>query len=174
MRGTVELAKSIAKLTLIGVIAWMVITGAISGLLATMFMDLKIALMSIENVAFSLASKLVLVLVILGILDFAYQRFEFEKQLKMSKQELKEEYKQMEGDPLVRSKIREKGCITPMYRLMVCTWLRWKVRDGEMPVLWTAICGSKKSGFPEIVCIRPSHTTPATKSIHLKGRAVCM
>jgi flagellar biosynthetic protein FlhB len=46
------------------------------------------------------------VFLVLAILDYAYQRWEFEKGLKMTKQEIKDEYKQREGDPLVKSRIR--------------------------------------------------------------------
>ena len=47
-----------------------------------------------------------MVLIIIAILDYAYQRYDHEKRLKMSHQELKEERKQMEGDPQVKARIR--------------------------------------------------------------------
>jgi flagellar biosynthetic protein FlhB len=50
--------------------------------------------------------RIALVLIVLALLDYAYQRFEHEKNLKMTKQEVKEEQKQMEGDPQVKSRIR--------------------------------------------------------------------
>lgn len=45
---------------------------------------------------------------VIAILDFFYQRYDYEKNLKMSKQEIKEEYKQSEGDSQIKSKIKEK------------------------------------------------------------------
>src|SRR5699024_12372580 len=47
-------------------------------------------------------------LLILAVFDYAYQRYDFEKNMKMSKQDIKDEYKNMEGDPLIKSKIKEK------------------------------------------------------------------
>ena len=55
---------------------------------------------------------------ILAILDYFYQWWEYEKSLRMSKQEIKEEYKQMEGDPQIRSKMREKQRQIGMRRMM--------------------------------------------------------
>jgi flagellar biosynthetic protein FlhB len=43
----------------------------------------------------------------IAVLDFAWQRFSFRKRLRMSKQELKEEHKQLEGDPFIKSKLRQ-------------------------------------------------------------------
>ena len=47
-----------------------------------------------------------LVLLFISILDFLYQKFDYEKNLKMSKQDIKDEYKNMDGDPLIKSKIK--------------------------------------------------------------------
>ncbi len=47
-------------------------------------------------------------LLIVSVFDYAYQRFDFEKQNKMSKDDVKDEYKNIEGDPLIKSKIKEK------------------------------------------------------------------
>lgn len=66
------------------------------------------------NIAFRAA----IVLILLAVLDFFYQSWEYENELKMSKQELKEEYKQMEGDPQVKSKIKEKQRQISMSRMM--------------------------------------------------------
>ena len=52
--------------------------------------------------------RLAVMLFIIGLLDYAYQKWDFEKSIKMSKQEVKEEVKQTEGDPLIKSKIRQK------------------------------------------------------------------
>ena len=43
-----------------------------------------------------------------AILDFSYQKYDYEKKLRMTKQEVKDEYKQTEGDPLIKSRIRER------------------------------------------------------------------
>ena len=52
-------------------------------------------------------SQIILAFVVLAAADYLYQWWEFERQMRMSKQEIKEEYKQMEGDPQVKGKIKE-------------------------------------------------------------------
>jgi flagellar biosynthetic protein FlhB len=52
------------------------------------------------------------------LFDYAYQRYEYEKNLRMTKQEVKQEYKNMEGDPLIKSRIREKQRKMAMQRMM--------------------------------------------------------
>ncbi len=58
------------------------------------------------------------VLFIISVFDYAYQIWEFEKKLKMSKQEIKEEYKMTEGNPQIKSKIREKQRQMSLRRMM--------------------------------------------------------
>ncbi len=52
--------------------------------------------------------KIAIIMLIISIIDFAYQKYKHNKELKMSVQEIKEEYKQQEGDPQIKSKIRQK------------------------------------------------------------------
>ena len=54
----------------------------------------------------------------LGLIDYLYQKYEYESSLKMSKQEIKDEYKNIEGDPLIKSRIREKQRQMAMHRMM--------------------------------------------------------
>jgi flagellar biosynthetic protein FlhB len=56
--------------------------------------------------SFKVILRIALVLLVLAILDYAYQRYEHEKGLKMTKQEIKEEHKQAEGDPQIKSRVR--------------------------------------------------------------------
>jgi flagellar biosynthetic protein FlhB len=55
---------------------------------------------------------------ILALFDYMYQKWEFEKNIRMSKQDIKDEYKKSEGDPLIKSKIREKQRRMAMQRMM--------------------------------------------------------
>ena len=57
-------------------------------------------------------------LLFLALLDYFYQRFDFEKNLRMSKQDIKDEYKNHEGDPLIKSKIKQKQREMAMGRMM--------------------------------------------------------
>jgi flagellar biosynthetic protein FlhB len=60
----------------------------------------------VSALSLRLLLRTILVMVVLAALDYAYQRWTYEKNLKMSKQEVKEELKQTEGDPIIRSRIR--------------------------------------------------------------------
>jgi len=57
--------------------------------------------------AFNLVMQIALAFLVLAFFDYLYQRWEYERKLRMSKQEIKEEYKQTEGDPQVKGKIKE-------------------------------------------------------------------
>jgi flagellar biosynthetic protein FlhB len=58
------------------------------------------------SVAFKIFFWVAMVLVVLAFLDLAYQRFDNEKKLRMTRQEVKEEHKQMEGDPQIKARVR--------------------------------------------------------------------
>ncbi|SHH99765.1 flagellar biosynthesis protein FlhB [Clostridium grantii] len=62
--------------------------------------------------------KFAIILVMVGIVDYVYQRYDFKKSLKMTKHEVKEEYKQIEGDPLIKSKRKQKQRQLAMNRMM--------------------------------------------------------
>ena len=57
-------------------------------------------------------------LLFLALLDYLYQKFDFEKNIRMSKQDIKDEYKNSEGDPLIKSKIKQKQREMAMRRMM--------------------------------------------------------
>ncbi|MBM3460695.1 MAG: flagellar biosynthesis protein FlhB [Armatimonadetes bacterium] len=66
------------------------------------------ALSTLAQLTWDVALRIVMVLLIIAILDYAYQRWQNHENLKMTKQEVKDEYKQQEGDPHVKGKIRAK------------------------------------------------------------------
>lgn len=117
-RAFVELAKSILKLTIVGYILYTVIKNKLFLFPAMADMELVTLLIVIGQLIFEMAMKVGVCLFIVGILDFIYQWWEYEKSLKMSKQEVKEEYKQMEGDPLIKAKQRQRQRENAMRRMM--------------------------------------------------------
>lgn len=66
----------------------------------------------------SLLSSICLAVVVISVADYVYQRFTHKKELKMTKQEVKEEYKQMEGDPHIKGKIKQKQREMASQRMM--------------------------------------------------------
>jgi flagellar biosynthetic protein FlhB len=62
--------------------------------------------MFLLSISYKVIFRIALVLVFLAILDYLYQRYEYERSLKMTKQEIKEEHKQSEGDPQIKARVR--------------------------------------------------------------------
>lgn len=118
LRSLMELVKSLLKIGLIGYIAYQSLAGQIIGLDQLLRMEPLAILSYIGGSAFSLMGKLILVLLALSVFDYAYQWYEYEKGLRMSKQEIKDEFKNTEGDPLIRSRIKERQRAMAMSRMM--------------------------------------------------------
>lgn len=106
-KGLIELLKSIIKLTLI----IYVFCGALNQLKDTaifMFdMSLRESISYFLNSIFKVGLKVGVVLLVFSVFDYAYQWYEYEKSLMMSKEDIKEEFKEVEGNPQIKSRIRQ-------------------------------------------------------------------
>lgn len=118
VRTLVDLFKNILKLGLVAYIAYSYINSNIGKILSVPQMSVSRVLPYFMDLFRGLMGKLAIWLVILGVLDYVYQRYEFKKSLKMSKQEIKEEIKEQEGDPQLKSYIRQKQRQLAMTRMM--------------------------------------------------------
>lgn len=101
-----EFTKSLFKLIVVSWIAYKIVSQEFSNLLPLIDKSPEQILGYTGHVSFTLFWKTCLVMIFLAIIDFIFQRYEFEKSIRMTKQEVKEEYKQTEGDPHVKSRIR--------------------------------------------------------------------
>jgi flagellar biosynthetic protein FlhB len=117
-RTLVELAKSILKITLIGYIAYGDYMNLLDGFPHYVGQDPYLAFMQFMNNAFMMALKMCVVMVFIAIADYLYQWWKYEKDLRMTKQEVKDEYKMMEGDPQIKGKIRQKQRQMSAMRMM--------------------------------------------------------
>lgn len=108
VRALVELAKSLLKIAFIGVITFMIIWIFKDDMLMLAFKNAENALGFFGRITIIMGVAAAIALLLLSVFDYAYQRYDFEKNMKMSKQDIKDEYKNMEGDPLIKSKIKEK------------------------------------------------------------------
>jgi flagellar biosynthesis protein FlhB len=106
IRSLVELAKNIFKISIIFFIVYITIKGEIEHFILLIDQSVWGILIYIGKLSFKIVFRVCLVLIILAILDYIYQKWEFEKNLKMSKQEIKDEFKQTEGNPLIKSRIK--------------------------------------------------------------------
>lgn len=118
LRSVAEFLKSMLKLAVIGVVAYLTLWGERGHIVSLASMPLENILSYAAEITLSLGLKIGLILVVLAIFDYMFQRYEYEKSLRMSKQDIKDEYKKSEGDPLIKSKIREKQRRMAMARMM--------------------------------------------------------
>lgn len=104
----VELIKGIFKLLIVGLIAYTILKKHLLSNHFWLLHNVTVAelLKFFGRVCLELGAKLGVVLFIFALLDFAYQKWRYEKSLKMTKQEVKDERKQHEGNPEIKSKIR--------------------------------------------------------------------
>lgn len=106
-RSLIELVRDLLKLTIIGWVAWYAVKVELDRLIVLADAD-PAGILSITAWAlFRVSIKVVLALLLLALFDYAFQRWEFERSIRMTKQELKEEYKLYEGSPQLRARIRQ-------------------------------------------------------------------
>lgn len=117
-RALVELLKSLLKLLAVSYVTYIALRNRLGVFPQLMELELPAAVQLVNEVVFSLAWQAGLLLLALAAMDYLYQWWEYERALMMSKQELKEEYKQTEGDPQVRSRMRERQRRMAMQRMM--------------------------------------------------------
>jgi flagellar biosynthetic protein FlhB len=106
LRSLVEFLKVILKMAIVGIVAYLTIKDEIKLILPLIDLNVNDILSFIGKVSFKILYTTCWVLVILAILDYAYQKWEHERSLKMSKQEIKEENRQTDGDPLIKGRIK--------------------------------------------------------------------
>jgi flagellar biosynthetic protein FlhB len=105
-RSLVELVKSLAKVLLVGTVAFKVVSSEFDRALVLVDMEVFETVRFLGQVALRVLLKSCGILILLGLLDFLFVRWEMEQKMKMTKQEQKEEYKESEGDPHIKSRIR--------------------------------------------------------------------
>ena len=108
LRSLVELVKGLLKAGLLLLLLYNALRKDLTALVATMRYPFLQGMGALMDRIWALSLKMALMLFVLGLFDYLYQRWEFERSIRMSKQEIKEEYKQMEGDPLVKRRIRQR------------------------------------------------------------------
>lgn len=118
MRSLVEFLKSLLKLVVIGYLVYSTIWGARGDIISLGHISVQDVFSYTAQITMNLGLKIAVALFVLAVLDYIYQRFDFEKNLRMSKQDIKDEYKKMEGDPLIKGKIRERQRRMALQRMM--------------------------------------------------------
>jgi flagellar biosynthetic protein FlhB len=103
-RAAVELLKSLAKFTLLAWVAYAVVAPRVPALLATLKLPLGPSLDLFQSAVFALYRNVMLAMLILALADFGWQRFSWEKSIRMTKQEVKDEGKDADGSPEIKQR----------------------------------------------------------------------
>lgn len=117
-RSVVEILKTLLKFFVISFFTYLILSDLI---IAAAYLDnlnpSEIIIFMLDN-AFSLLWKIALLYAVIAAIDFTYQRYKFRKDMMMTKQEVKEEMKQLEGDPTVKGRIRKMQMQAAQQRMM--------------------------------------------------------
>lgn len=114
----VELLKSFLKLSLIGYMAYSYLKDRVSDIFLLYDISLNQAIGLIGEIVVDLGIRIAAIYMVIAFLDFAYQKWKFHEDMKMTKQEVKDEYKNQEGDPQVKGKQKQRMREASMRRMM--------------------------------------------------------
>lgn len=118
LRGVVELLKSLIKIVVLGVVIYNVFSEELPLFPRMMDMSVEQAMASTGNIILQIVQNAAIIFVFLAVMDYGYQWWEYEKNLRMSKQDIKDEYKETEGDPQIKGKIKERQQQMARQRMM--------------------------------------------------------
>ena len=118
MHTAVDLAKTLIKVGIVGWLTWRTYIESYPTLMALANADLPAGVQTLVGVGVRLGFTVAGAFLVLAVVDFAYQRWEFLRNAKMSKQELKEEHKSTEGNPEIKMAIRRRQRRMAMSRMM--------------------------------------------------------
>ncbi|GAA0365180.1 flagellar biosynthesis protein FlhB [Bacillus horti] len=117
-RALVEFCKSIFKISLIAVVVFGILWSRRDDIMLLSQKSVGNALSYIGGLTVQIGLTVAVILIFIAMLDYLYQKYDFEKNIRMSKQDIKDEHKKSEGDPLIKSKIKERQRQMAMRRMM--------------------------------------------------------
>jgi flagellar biosynthetic protein FlhB len=106
-RAVVEFVKNILKIGVISMVVYYAIKGELNEIALLYDYSIGKILLFLLKVSFWIFIKVCLIMLVVALLDYAYQKWKFLEDQKMTKKEVKDEAKQMDGDPMVKSRIRQ-------------------------------------------------------------------
>jgi flagellar biosynthesis protein FlhB len=117
-RTLVELIKTIAKVLVVGLFAWQALQDKGPLLVSLADMQAGAAGFAVSGAVMEVVWKVAGAFVVIAVVDYVYQRWFFERSLRMSKEEIKEEMKQSEGNPHMRARLRQRARALARQRMM--------------------------------------------------------
>lgn len=118
LKNVVELLKSMIKISLLLILLYQILRDDMGQMASMTDMGVMSSAILMLNMIFSLVIKVCIAFTVIAFFDFLYQRWQYEKDLKMTKQEVKDEYKQTEGNPEIKGRIRRVQRQMAMSRMM--------------------------------------------------------
>ena len=118
MRSIVEFLKGIMKISIVGVVATIIIYPYFDKFEHMIDMPIPIVMDELHYLVIRMMIGILIILSIIAGIDLIYQRYEYNKKMRMSLQEIKDEYKQSEGDPQVKAKLRQLRSEKAQQRMM--------------------------------------------------------
>lgn len=106
-RSMMELLKNLLKVCVVAFVAYLSVASVMAESLVLMEHGVEEILVFMVSASLGVGWKVGLAFLVLAVLDYFFQRYEYERELRMTKQEVKEEMKSMEGDPLIKGRIRK-------------------------------------------------------------------
>jgi flagellar biosynthetic protein FlhB len=109
LKGLQEVGKAIVKIVVVIIAAWVTLRGQVAGILQLSRMQVETAIPFIKSLGLRILIAGVVVQICLAVLDFLLVRFQFSRQMRMSRRDMKEEYKETEGNPMTKARVRNVG-----------------------------------------------------------------
>jgi len=113
-----ELLKSIVKVGVIAYVAYTNIVDEADNLFILYEIDLNQAVALVGDIIIEFGIEISIIFIVIGLVDYIYQKWKFGEDMKMTKQEVKDEYKNTEGDPQIKGRIRQKMREASQRRMM--------------------------------------------------------
>lgn len=107
LKNVIELLKNMLKIVLLVAILYVLLKDDMANVIRTMDMPIKTSSVYMFGMVMSMIMRVSLVFAFIALFDYLFQRWDYERKIRMSKQEVKEEYKQTEGNPEIKSRIRD-------------------------------------------------------------------
>ncbi len=127
-RSFVELFKAFVKILMIAVVAFTTVRGHVASVADLCNFSLLAAGTVVARIAFEVMARACVVFIVIAAIDYFYQRFEHERAIKMSREELREELKRTEGDPHIKARRRQR------YREAVFEGITPAIRDANVVI----------------------------------------
>ncbi len=118
MKAIVEFLKGVVKIVAVGIVAYVLIEPYVGQIEHSIDQSLMSTLDEMKVLGLRMMTGILALLFFVAILDVLYQRWEFTKQMRMTKQEVKDEYKQTEGDPYIKGKLKQLRMEKARQRMM--------------------------------------------------------